>query len=169
MPFTPYHFGPSAFLGLLFRKWLDIPVFLLANVVVDIEVLVISLLGLGWPVHRYVHNLLLGAATGALWGLLAYPLRNLFKKTMQLIFLPYQTSLLKMVFSGILGIWLHVIIDAPANWDIRLFWPGKKTPFWHLLNENQTKTICLAFLLAAIALYIIAAYQTIKQRKNTKT
>jgi len=49
MPFTPYHFGPSGFWGLAFRKWLDLPVFVLANVIVDIEVLVIWFFGLGWP------------------------------------------------------------------------------------------------------------------------
>jgi membrane-bound metal-dependent hydrolase YbcI (DUF457 family) len=167
MPFTPYHFGPSAFFGLVFRKYIDIPVFLLANIAVDIEVLVINLLGLGWPVHRYVHNLLIGAAVGAVWGLSAYPLRNLFKKIMQLIRLPYQATLLKMIISGILGIWLHVLIDAPANWDIRLFWPSKIRPLWHLLTEQQTKAICLAFLLAAVIvyLYILAAY--IMKQNNT--
>jgi membrane-bound metal-dependent hydrolase YbcI (DUF457 family) len=172
MPFTPYHFGPSAFFGLVFKKYVDSPVFLLANVIVDIEVLVITLLGIGWPVHRYVHNLLIGAAAGAVWGLLAYPLRNLFKKIMQLIRLPYQTSLPKMLISGVLGIWLHIVIDAPANWDIRPFWPARINPLWHLLTEQQTKAICLAFLLAAVILYLPIAIkytkQTHSQQRGTK-
>src|SRR4030042_3204640 len=84
MPFTPYHFGPSGFLGLAFRKWLDVPVFVLANVIVDIEVLVIKLLGVEWP-HRYVHTLLLGALAGALWGIAAYQLRHPFEKIMQML------------------------------------------------------------------------------------
>ena len=79
MPITPYHFGPSGFVGLALRKWLDIPVFVLANVVVDIEVLVIRLLGLGWPAHRYSHTLLIGAVVGAIWGVAAYPLRHFLK------------------------------------------------------------------------------------------
>lgn len=174
MPFTPYHFGPSGFIGLAFRKYVDIPVLLLANVVVDIEVLAITLLGLGWPVHRYVHNLLIGAAAGAAWGLLAYPLRNIFGKIMRLIRLPYQTTLLKMIISGILGIWLHAIIDAPANWDVRLFWPAKIRPFRHLLTDQQTKAICLAFLLAAVILYLRIATKYTKQplkkgEQNEKT
>ena len=39
MPFTPYHFGPSGFAGLLFRRWVNVPVFIAANVLIDIEVL----------------------------------------------------------------------------------------------------------------------------------
>ncbi|MHC4544154.1 MAG: hypothetical protein ACYSYL_06435 [Planctomycetota bacterium] len=108
MPFTPYHFGPSGFIGLALRKWLDIPVFVLANVIVDLEVL----LGHGYPIHRYFHTLLIGAAAGILWATVAYPLRNLFKMIMQTLRIPYQTSFLKMLISGVLGVWLHVVIDS---------------------------------------------------------
>jgi len=153
MPFTPYHFGPSGFFGLLFKKYIDLPVFLLANVVVDVEVLVVHLLGLGWPMHRYIHTLLIGALAGAIWGVAAYPLRNIFGKIMLAIRLPYRTNLPKMVISGILGIWLHVLIDAPANWDIHLFWPSRITPLYRSIDETQTRIICLFFFAAAIILY----------------
>lgn len=53
MPITPYHFGPDGFVGLLFKRWLDPPVFVLANVVVDLEVGTIALLHLGHPVLPY--------------------------------------------------------------------------------------------------------------------
>ncbi|MHC4299546.1 MAG: hypothetical protein ACYS7Y_19890 [Planctomycetota bacterium] len=36
MPFTPYHFGPSGCVGLILRKWIDVPVFVLTNVIIDI-------------------------------------------------------------------------------------------------------------------------------------
>ena len=120
MPFTPYHFGPSGFAGLVFKKYLDLPVFVLANVIVDIEVLLYD----HWPVHRYVHTLLLGAAAGILWALAAYPCREIFAKIMELLRLPYQASLKKMITSGILGIWFHVLIDSIYHWDVRLFWPS---------------------------------------------
>ena len=108
MPFTPYHFGPSGFLGLVFKKWIDLPVFVLANVVVDVEVLIIKAFRLGWPIHRYAHTLLIGAAVGALWGIIAYPLRPMFKKMMQLFCLPYKSTLMMMVISGILGVCIRL-------------------------------------------------------------
>ncbi|MHC4641289.1 MAG: hypothetical protein ACYS32_06565, partial [Planctomycetota bacterium] len=79
MPFTPYHFGPSGLIGLALRKWIDIPVFVLANVIVDIEVLIMVLLDVRYPIHRYTHTLLLGAAAGIIWALAAWPLRTVFK------------------------------------------------------------------------------------------
>jgi hypothetical protein len=39
MPFTPYYFGPNGFVGLVFKKLLDLPVFILSNIIIDFEVL----------------------------------------------------------------------------------------------------------------------------------
>jgi len=160
MPFTPYHFGPSGFIGLVFGKWIDLPVFVLANVIVDVEVLVVGILGLGWPAHRYFHTLLIGAVVGALWGVAAYPLRHFFKKMMKVFYIPYKTSLFKMIISGILGVWLHVLIDGIYHSDVRIFWPHKTTWLRQMIKQNITKeqieTICLLFFIAAFVVYILA-------------
>jgi membrane-bound metal-dependent hydrolase YbcI (DUF457 family) len=160
MPFTPYHFGPSGFVGLVFGKWIDLPVFVLANVIVDVEVLVVGLLGLGWPIHRYCHTLLIGAVVGALWGIAAYPLRHLFKRMMRVFYIPYKTSLRKMVISGVLGVWLHVLIDGVYHSDVKIFWPYKSTWLLRMLHEHISKerieTICMLFFIAAFVFYILA-------------
>ena len=169
MPFTPYHFGPSGFIGLALRKYIDIPVFVLANVVVDIEVLVIGLLGLGWPVHRYSHTLLIGAVVGIIWAVIAYRLRHFFKKIMQILRIPYQTSFWKMAVSGILGVWLHVVIDAIYQWDVRIFWPSKAKPLYGLISQGQVKAICIGLFVAAVIVYAIAFISYVKQNKARKT
>ena len=160
MPFTPYHFGPSGFIGLVFRKCIDIPVFILANVIVDIEVLVIMLFNLGWPRHRYCHTLLIGALVGALWGLAAYPLRNIFKRLMQLFRVPYETGLRKMVISGILGVWLHILIDGAYHFDVKILWLNISISLWKIIHpyigKEQIETICLIFFVAAFVAYIFA-------------
>ena len=160
MPFTPYHFGPSGFVGLVFRKWIDVPVFVLANVIVDIEVLVVMHFNLEWPIHRYCHTLLIGAAVGALWGVAAWPLRNLFKKLMQLFRIPYKTSLSKMLISGILGLWLHILIDSAYHFDVKILWPNISISLWRMihrhLGQEQIQTICLIFFLAGLVLYLFA-------------
>jgi membrane-bound metal-dependent hydrolase YbcI (DUF457 family) len=155
VPFTPYHFGPCGFIGLVFRKWLDIPVFVLANVVVDIEVLIITIFGLGYPRHRYCHTFLVGAVLGLLWGAAAYPLRGIFKRLMQSFRIPYQPSFWKMLLSGVLGVWLHVLIDGIYHWDIRPFWPARARLLYHLLTRRQIETVCLACLAAAFVVYMI--------------
>jgi hypothetical protein len=159
MPFTPYHFGPSGFIGLVFGKWIDLPVFVLTNVIVDIEVLIIGGLGLGWPYHRYCHTLLFGAVLGALWGVAAYPARNFFKGIMKVFYIPYKTSLLKMIISGVLGIWFHVLIDGIYHTDVRVFWPSNKMWLRDMLHEHITKSqleaICMLCFIAGFIVYIL--------------
>ena len=165
MPFTPYHLGPSGFIALTLRKYIDIPVFVLVNVIVDIEVLVIGLLGLGWPLHRYFHTLLFGAVVGISWAVVAYRLRNFFKKIMQTLCIPYETGFWKMTVSGVLGVWLHIVIDAIHHRDVIIFWPTKAKPLWRLVTQGQVKAICVGFFVAAVIVYVTAVLPYVKQNK----
>jgi len=166
MPYTPFHFGPSGFIALTFRKWLDVPVFVLANVIVDIEVLIIILLGIGLPRHRYCHTLLIGAAVGVVWGLAAYPLRNFFKKIMQILHISYKIGFWKMLVSGVLGAWFHVVIDAVYHEDVRMFWPSNAKPLHALLTREQINIICTIFFIPAIILYILAVIAFLKNNST---
>jgi membrane-bound metal-dependent hydrolase YbcI (DUF457 family) len=169
MPYTPFHFGPSGFIALAFRKWIDPAVFVLANVIVDIEVLVLMLLGTAWPRHRYCHTLLIGAAVGIVWGLAAYLLRYFFKKIMKLFHIPYKTGFWKMLVSGILGVWFHVVVDSIYHWDVRMFWPSNAKPLYYLLTKPQVNIICTIFFIPAVILYILAVIAFVKKnRAETK-
>jgi hypothetical protein len=158
MPFTPYHFGPSGFVGLLFRRWIDVPVFIAANVLIDIEVIADS--GLpwffsspepqwwfdgfspGWPVHQFwhFHTLLIGGLAGAAFGVLVYyfkPFRWCCEKSMALIGLPGRATLLSMVLAGVLGAWLHVVIDSFYHYDVQIFWPHKDNTIFRWINNGK--------------------------------
>ena len=142
MPFTPYHFGPSGFVGLLFRKWLDVPVFVLVNVLVDIEVLADQFIQSGWPVHRmwHFHTLLVGGLAGAVFGAIVYflkPLRRCSEKSMAIIGLSGKATLLSMVMAGILGVWLHVLLDSFYHYDVQFFWPYADNTIFRWINNGK--------------------------------
>lgn len=173
MPFTPLHFGPSGFFGLTLRRWIDLPVFLLANVAVDVEVLIFR----HSPIHRYAHTLLIGAAVGALWGLAAYPLRNLFKSIMEAFGLPYKTGFFKMLTSGVLGVWLHVLIDAVYHFDVRPLWPFRKTSLNFMISryfgyppadviKGYVIAVCVVFIIAAIVVYVLQVRAFARKRQS---
>jgi len=170
MPFTPYHFGPTGFIGLVFRRWIDTPVFVLANVIVDVEVLVVMLFGLGLPHHRYCHTLLFGAAAGALWGVAAYLLRPLFRGIMRTLYIPYKPNFWKMVTSGILGVWLHVLIDGAYHPDVMVFWPSQTESLWvaamSRVSKAQIKAICLVFFVAAVIAYAVVVVSYMRQNRT---
>jgi membrane-bound metal-dependent hydrolase YbcI (DUF457 family) len=165
MPFTPYHFGPNGFVGLVFKKWLDLPVFILVNIIIDFEVL----FNTGRFPHRvwHFHTLLVGGIVGAVFGLSLFPFRNIFRKIMNFLRLDYKPTALKMAVSGLLGAWFHVIIDGIYHWDVQMFWPNRNYhPLWNLLSQPQVRYICLAFALAAIALYVILLALKLRKKRS---
>jgi membrane-bound metal-dependent hydrolase YbcI (DUF457 family) len=164
MPFTAYHFGPAGFIGLVFKKWIDIPAFVLVNVAVDIEPLILMLRHISWPLHRFCHTLIGAALVGTGLAIALFPFRKILSKIMHLLHLSYEPAVFKMVISGILGGWFHVFIDAIDHWDVQPFLPfNKKNPFFEILSDVQIKEICLVFWLAAILLLV---YFYIRGRKK---
>lgn len=159
MPFTPYHFGPAGFIGLVFKKWIDIPAFILANVAVDIEPLILMIRHTGWPHHRFCHTFIGAGLVGIALALVLFPFRSFLGRLMDLLHLPYQTTFLKMAVWAVLGGWFHVLIDSICHWDVELFWPNKAKPLYNLVTDQQLKTLCLGFWLAAIILLLVIFIQ----------
>ncbi|MFH1616742.1 MAG: hypothetical protein ABIG61_16880 [Planctomycetota bacterium] len=164
MPFTPYHFGPSGCIAFALRKWLDVPVFLLANIIVDIEVLILRR-------HACCHTLLFGALAGSSWAVLAYLLSPWLVRAMHLLRIPYTPRFWKMLISGILGVWTHILIDAIYHWDVRIFYPAGAKPLWGLLTHGQLELVCEISFIPLIILYLLAvnAYNKNKSPHPPKT
>jgi len=169
MPFTPYHFGPSACIALPLRKYIDIPVFILANVVIDLEPLTVMVFGLNYPLHGYFHTLLGGAAVAVFWALIAYWRKNFFQRLMELFHVSYQTGFGKILLSSLLGVWFHVVVDSILYTDIRPLWPLKTNPAYALLNPQTVYLLCKISFLPAIAFYVVAVASYIKKDKYKKT
>jgi hypothetical protein len=182
MPFTPYHFGPSGFFGLLFRKWLDVPVFVAANVLVDVEVLADQYVAPGWPVHQlwHFHTLLVGGLVGAVFGAIVYslkPLRWCSEKSMALIGLPGAVTLRSMVLAGLLGVWLQVFIDSFYHYDVQLFWPYAKNPIYFWIQrstgsgyddiQRYVRLICLIFWGLMFGLYGLLLALRLKKKSKS--
>ena len=67
-----------------------------------------------------------------------------------------------MVISGMLGVWLHVLIDGVSHYDVLMFWPSRYRLFLTLqrrLGWNQlirgVEVCCLVFFVPAMILYVL--------------
>ena len=126
------------------RRFIDVPVFVLANVVVDLEPLAVRTFGFDYPYHGYCHTFLIGTLVGVVWGLVAYRGRGVLAWLMCRLHLPYQTRLPKMLISGVLGVWLHVLLDAPLYRDIRPFFPIEANPLLGLVSLcSRVRSLCM--------------------------
>jgi hypothetical protein len=167
MPFTPFHFGVHATISLPLRKYIDIPTFILANIAVDIEPLLVILFRLNYPLHGFCHTFLIGAFIGIVLALIIFPFRKVIDKVVSSIKLEYKPALIKLILSGILGVWLHVLFDTPLYTDIKPFFPFQFNPLYNLVPASTVYWICrLAFIPAIILGVIVFIIERQKKRKT---
>ena len=136
MPFTPFHVGPHATVGFAFQKYIDVPVFVLSNIAIDLEPLAVILFKFEYPLHGYFHTFFFGGLVGLVglvWGLVACMIPKQITTLMNKFYLGYTPVPIKTVFSGILGVWFHILFDAPIYKDIRPFFPYEFNPFYGLV------------------------------------
>jgi membrane-bound metal-dependent hydrolase YbcI (DUF457 family) len=164
MPFTPFHFGPSATVGIPLSKNIDVFVFILANVVIDIEPLLVMIYKLNYPLHGYAHTFIGAIILGAIWGLTAWIFRVPIKWIVQdVLKFPFTPSKSKMILSGILGSCFHVLLDSPIYSDIKPFYPLHANPMYGLIDDFAMYTLCTIFLIPAVILYM---YQIRKNKSS---
>lgn len=153
MPFTPYHFGPCAAIALPLRHRVDLPAFLLSNIVIDLEPLGIMLFNLNLPLHGFVHSFLVSTVAGGLWGALAWRWRGFFGKAMAAARLSYEPTPRRTALSALAGSWFHVITDAPLYLDLRPFLPANGNPFFGSVAEPTMYALCAVAFVPAFVIY----------------
>jgi len=163
MPFTLFHFGPRACVSLPLYRHLDVPIFIGANVAVDVEPLLAMTFNLDYPLHGYCHTVLIGWLVGLLFATAAYSLRHLIGGVMSALHLPYVPTYGKMALSGIAGVWLHILCDAPLYYDIKPFYPLQTNPLFEALPARAVYGICAACFVPALLLYVL-----LSSRKETR-
>jgi len=154
MPITPLHFGPSAVVSLPLSRYLDVPVFILANVMIDLEPLSVFIFRFDYPLHGYAHTYLFGSLLGALLAVIAFYAYPLTKKLMTFFSLDYQRNFVKMLLSGILGVAFHVFLDSFLYADIQPFYPLDYKPMYGLLSHSFVYNMSMLAFIPAIALYL---------------
>lgn len=132
MPFTPYHLGPALGFSLPLRKHVHMPTFLLANIVIDIEPLLVLVCSLRYPLHGYFHTFLLASLLGIVVGCVMFRLKK-FLHPIYMVFLPDpgdKFGLKRFTLTGAFGAVFHVLLDSPLYGDIQPFYPLEINPLY---------------------------------------
>ncbi len=129
MPFTPFHLGPALAVGLPTRKYFHAPTFILATVVLDIEPLLVLVLGLNYPLHGYLHTLVLALVVGLLLGFVMFKLEGFISPFYRKVKLETDKPLKVGSFlsAGVFGTVLHVLFDAFLYSEMEPFFPGSQS------------------------------------------
>ncbi|MGB9622360.1 MAG: hypothetical protein ACPL07_00815 [Candidatus Bathyarchaeia archaeon] len=124
MPFTTYHLASGLLVGLILRKWIHLPTFLITTtILVDLGSGLLILSRVDTRPHGLTHNFFMAAPLGLLSALIIYFLDKFFEmhkilyKTFYLA--EHSESFLKYIFGGIIGWFLHLFLDAPLYDEMR--------------------------------------------------
>jgi hypothetical protein len=82
MPLTPFHLGPGLFIPLLLLNIMDLPTFLIASVIMDIEPILVLSLALQYPLHGFLHTFLGGSIVALVLIVVMFRFRKLFSPKM---------------------------------------------------------------------------------------
>ncbi|MBS7615348.1 hypothetical protein KEJ18_06440 [Candidatus Bathyarchaeota archaeon] len=168
MPLTPFHIGPGLFIPLLLFNIIDLPTFLIASVVLDIEPFIVLSLNLNYPIHGFFHTFLRGSIVALLLAFFMVKARKMFSPFMS-IFKLYQKWLNKTIFSASFsGIYLHLFLDAQMHRDMQPFFPLATNQF---LNESplaglMPEIFCVWCFIGAVLFYFIRLFVAVRKPKT---
>ena len=155
MPFTPFHLGPSSWIGLLLLKIFDFPTLLIASVIIDIEPLFILALSLNHPLHGFFHSFIGGSILAILTAVGMYFLKNNIRKIMGIFKLEQDLSFKKILWTSFFGVYFHILLDSFIYTDIKPFYPFESNPLYGTFSSHQIYLFCsLSFLIGAL-IYLV--------------
>ena len=165
MPFTPFHWGPSSWIGLLLFKIFDFPALLVASVIVDVEPFCVFVFNAPWPLHGFLHSFLGGSITAILAAIILYLLRRPVKKVTAIFRLAQDSSFKKILWTSFFGVYFHLLLDSFLYREMNLLYPFKGNPFFGLFSSQQVYFFCSSSFLVGISFYLIRLV-IIKRQKN---
>lgn len=145
MPFTPFHMGPGILIKALLQGSFSLMVFGWAQIVMDLQPLVVLLTGEGHLhgfSHTYVGATLLAifsALTGKFLSEFGLLVLGISKKIN-----PIKIAWWVVFVSAFIGTFSHVLLDSIMHSDVEPFFPiSLQNAFVGLLTYEQIHKLCL--------------------------
>jgi hypothetical protein len=157
MPFTPFHLGPALCLGIPLRKYIHAPTFILANVILDIEPLLVLTMGLNYPLHGYLHTFIAAVVVGVVFGLGMFFLERIMHPLYKTLLLEPEAKFKKtnFIIAGVLGTMLHVLFDSPLYFDIKPFYPLTVNPLYGSVSSLEIYLLSFWLGVLGVVFYLL--------------
>jgi membrane-bound metal-dependent hydrolase YbcI (DUF457 family) len=155
MPFTALHIGPALLVALLAYPLLDAPTMLVSSMVLDLEPLMVILLGLPRPLHGTYHSLTVGTLVGVVVAVFMYLIRGITSRYMEKVRLPQGSDFRGYLAASLVGVWGHVLLDSFLYSDLSLIYPWRWNPLLGLLSGGAVLNMCLISFPLAVILYLL--------------
>lgn len=157
MPFTPYHLGPALLFGLLLLSFIDLPTFLVASVIVDVEPFLVLILNLNYPLHGFFHSFLGGTFVAVLLTIVMQRIREKLSPLLSFFKLEQKISFKSVLVASFLGIYIHILLDSRIYADIQPFYPSTSNPLLTsgILAGLDVYVFCIWCFFGAAIVYVV--------------
>lgn len=166
MPFTPFHMGIGVFTKALLQGSFSLMVFGWAQIVMDIQPLIVLLTGEGHLhgfSHTYIGAILLAifsAVSGKLLSEFGLLIIGVSKKSN-----PIKIGWWVVFLSAFVGTFSHVLLDSIMHSDVQPFYPlSLENSLWGILSIEQIHKLCLYSGLVGAGLYYLL--QFLNKKRN---
>jgi membrane-bound metal-dependent hydrolase YbcI (DUF457 family) len=165
VPFTPFHFAPSLWLGFGFYKKIYVPAILIGCIIIDIEPILVILFNLNYPLHGYLHTYLAALVMGVVTCLICIIFRSFITSIMNSFFLHQESNLSFIALGSFIGTFSHIFLDSFLYFEMHPFFPILGNPFFGVLSSDVIYGFCLVSFIPGLALL----FYRIRQWKNSHT
>ncbi len=165
MPFTPFHMGPGILIKALLQGSFSLMVFGWAQIVMDIQPLIVLLTGEG-HLHGFSHTYL-GAMLLAVFSALSG--KYLSEFGLLILGISKKSNPVKIAWwvvfiSAFIGTFSHVILDSIMHSDVQPFYPiSLQNNFLGLLSYDQIHKLCLYSGMLGAGIYFLIQF-VVKQK-----
>ncbi len=160
MPLTPFHLGPALFAGMVFFRFVNLPSFLAANVIVDLEPFFVLLFGLDYPLHGFFHSILGGSVAALALFFVMVRVNEPIQKVMGYFGLRQDDSVRSIGIGCFSGVYFHILLDCFLYTDIKPFFPSDFNPVYGWFSGHEVYLFCVVSLVLGVFAY---GYRIIKK------
>ena len=143
---------------------MHLPTFMLANVVIDFEPLLVLVMGLGYPLHGYAHTFLAALPLGVALGYVMLNLDGILHPLYGLLHLDLEINRkpVPFILAGTSGTMLHVLIDSPLYVEMNPLYLLTTNPMY-----NPTLSFgvyCMCVMMGIFGLVYLAYVAPIRRK-----
>lgn len=103
---------------------------MVANVILDIEPLIILTMGLNLPLHGFYHSFIGGTIISFSLFFVMMRIRKFLEGLMGFFNLEQSWSRMSIMVAAFSGVYLHIVLDSRLYTDIKPFFPLSWNPFY---------------------------------------
>ncbi|MCQ5377714.1 MAG: hypothetical protein NO516_06665 [Candidatus Methanomethylicia archaeon] len=135
-------------------KYLDLPTFMVASLVVDLEPFFVVITGISYPLHGLLHTFLGGTALAFALMAAMVRFRGASSRVSEAFGIKQRSSVKMVAAASFLGVYTHLLLDAPLYYDIMPLYPMGLNPLFYPESSVLIYSLCAAAFFLGISMYL---------------